>query len=173
MAASKKNGMKWGPFMPRSSESMDAMQEAIPGELSRLKALPVQKMLASVGLVDDAMAAMASGQTTNASDLIGEALKAWPQNEEALRWKQEIAAAKVDDKTVASGTNSKGDPAKKAPVRHNAADAGKADAAPVQPPEKPFYMTIKGALAIAVGVMVIIGALTLLGRLQKPKGKSE
>ena len=167
MAAAKKAGMKWGPFIPRNSESMGAMEKAIPGEISRLKALPTQKMHASVSLADEAQAALASRQTDSAASLVEDSLKAWPVNDEALRLKSEIAPVKAatakPSATVSSGQEDSGKKSTtgKSSVSQDASDA------------KPFYMTAKGALMIAGGILVLFGIIALIGRLQQSKGKSE
>ncbi|MEI8341933.1 MAG: PTPDL family protein [Verrucomicrobiota bacterium] len=166
IAASKKNEAKWGPFIPRSSEAMTALQGAIPAELSRLKALPVQKMHASVGLVDDALAAISVKQSASAASLVDEAVKAWPKNDAALTMKEEIGAVKLAEKKATEAATAKLDSEEKN-ADHNPAPAPNSTAG------KPFYMTSTGAMAIVGGVIALIGAITLLGRLQKPKEKSE
>ena len=177
IAAAKRDGAKWVPFIPRSPESMNALQAAIPVELARLKAMPVQKMRASIGLSDDARAALDSRQTDDAASLIDEALKAWPKNDEALRCKEEITGLKKEQKQAAEKTNSQAATKEKAARDQAAAVAAAATTAKAAdtpaPAEKPFYMTINGALAIAGGVIVLVGAMTLVGRLQKPKDRTE
>ena len=170
IAAAKKSGAKWGPIIPRSPESLNAVQAAIPGELTRLKALPAQKMHASVGLVDDAQAALGSGRTDSVESLIAEALKAWPQNEEAIRCKTEIGSLKKAKIAAAEVTHAQAVSQEKA-AREKAAVTAAPTPAPVV--QKPFYMTVKGALSIVGGVIVLIGAITLLSRPKKPKDRTE
>lgn len=167
IAAAKKDGVKWMPFIPRSSESMNAFQTAILGELNHLKVVPVQKMHASIGLVNDARAAQDSKQTASAVSLVGEALKAWPQNEEAIRLKDDLSSVKATEtKAAVAAANAREEALKKI--------AGTKDSAPKEEDGgKPWYMTLNGALMIAGGVLVLIGAVSILGRMKKAKGKDE
>ena len=147
---SKKNGTKWPPFIPRSSESMNIFLGTIPTELDRLKALPVQKMHTSVSQVDDAQLAFSSGKQTEAVSRLSDALKLWPDNEEATRLKSQIDAIKPEPTPVAAPQ----------PTPPPAA----ATPAPVVPEEieKPFYMTPRGALLITLCVIALIGGISKL-----------
>ena len=162
IAASKKSGLKWVPFMPRSQDSLTALQAAIPGELTRLVAIPTKKMRTSLSLDDEALSAISARDMVKASGILEAALKEWPQNEEATYWKtltaQSSKPSSPPPTAVATAKNDKPAPDSSTASSQSSDDDG-----------KPFFMTVKGALLIAVGVLVLLGGLTLLGKLQKPK----
>ena len=155
----RKSGAKWSPFIPRNTESINSFQGLIPTELTRLQALPVQKMHASVGLTDDAQAALNSGKSQDAIAFITQALLAWPLNEDAIRLKKQIDNDKPKPTPTPTPANTvKKEVATPTPVSR-----------PVEDTEKPFYMTVNGAISITAAAILLIGGLTLNGRLKKSK----
>ena len=172
IASAKKSGAKWIPLIPRSQASLNELQGLIPPELARIASIPVQKMHASVSLTDDARQATAAKDPTTAANLLADALRAWPQNEDAAYLKQSVAPAKPEPTATPKSVATE----KKAVAEITTASDRTAAATVVEenkPLNKPFYMTIKGTLWIIAGILVVFGGISLLGRLQKPKAKSE
>jgi hypothetical protein len=123
-------------------------------------------MRASLSLTDEAKQALAAKDRATAANLVEDALKAWPQNEDALYIKQSLAAAKADPSATPK-------PATREKTQASGESISTATGSETVVEDKPFFMTVKGALVIVVAVLGILGGITLLGRLQKPKKKSE
>ena len=100
--------------------------------------------------MDDAQLAFSSGKQTEAVSRLSDALKLWPDNEEATRLKSQIDAIKPEPTPVAAPQTTP-PPAAATP-------------APVVPEEieKPFYMTPRGALLITLCVIALIGGISKL-----------
>ena len=119
-------------------------------------------MHASVGLTDDAQTAFSSGRFPDALALIDQALLAWPINEDAIRLKKQIDTeknkpAQTQDQAKAQGANAVKKPQATPTPTSVAADET----------EKPFYMTVQGAILITAGTILVIGGLTMSGRRKK------
>lgn len=164
IAAAKANGLKWPPFIPRSQASMDELQKSLSAEWTRLNALPVEQMHASISLDDEAISAIASHDKATASNLLDDALKAWPKNEEGSYWKTQIGTVEKPTATPTPGAV-----VKSIQTAAQSGSSGSTTAVVSQEVEKPFYMTVNGAVTIAVAVFAVLGGITLLGRLQNKK----
>lgn len=159
MDQAKKIGAKWFPFIPRSAESMNAFLGAIPTELDRLKALPIQKMQSSINESDDAKMVFTSGKSAEALNRTNEALKAWPDNEEALSLKAQIEAMKQEPTPTTAG-GAQGASLPKQPVATPTPE-------PIVSDDPPFYKTPRGALLITLGAVLVVGALSKKMKNQK------
>lgn len=158
LAASQKAGLKWPPLIPRSRKSLETLRLAIPAEITRLGTLPVQKMRDSLAKVDQAKKALEEKDLATADTLVREATTLWSDNEAAKRLVEAVTVAKAAATPVPSATPKQVTAsAEAASLKKTSAEGG-----------KPFFMTIPGAMTIVGVVILIVGALALLGRGKKP-----
>ena len=155
IAASIKSGAKWIPLIPRSQVSIETLQKTVATELPRINAIPAEKMSTSIDQVDAARAAMSKGDNATADSLLKDALAIWPQNEAAHYWGDRLKEKMASTAPVVASTPKPIAAAQETPppVDATSSSAAAPDAA------KPFYMTIPGAIAIALGVLVIGGGV--------------
>jgi len=161
VAAAVRSGAKWVPLIPRSLVSIQTLQRVAGSEASRLGSLPVASMEESISRVDAAQAAMDSGDLNGADALLEQATGLWSQNEAArytlaqLKAKLLAMATPTPKPVVATPTPTP----RPTPVMV-------AVATPTPDPDanRPFYMTVPGALAIAAAVLVIGGIATVLSQ---------
>lgn len=156
LAAAQKTGAKWMPLIPRSRKSLESLRQTIPGEITRLASIPVQKMRDSNALIEQAKAAIAAKDLTTAESLVKEATTLWSDSEGAKRLTETLTAAKAAATPVPTATPKN--------ITSAAAEAAKTPA----PSEKPFFLTIPGAMTIVGVVILIAGGLALMGRVKKP-----
>lgn len=160
LAAAQKAGLKWPPLIPRSRKSLETLRQAIPSEITSLAALPVQKMRDANARIEQAKTAIESKDFTAAESLLKEATTLWPDNESAKQLAVTLTAASAP---VATPTPSA------TPKHITTAETADAAASKASAPgEKPFFLTIPGAMTIVGVVILIAGALALMGRLRKP-----
>jgi hypothetical protein len=152
-----KSGEKWVPLIPRSQVSIDTLQKTTASESSRLAGIPVATMEQSIDKVDAARNAIATGDLKDAGPLLDDATKLWAQNEAAHYWGDRLK------EKLATPTPTPIPKATPAPLPtvapHPAAQVAAVAAAPPPPPleDKPFYMTLQGAISVAAGVLIVGG----------------
>jgi hypothetical protein len=180
LALAEKSGVTWKPLLPRSTRSLDNLARQAAAEATRLAALPVPTMRASIETTDRAKLAIVGKDYATAEALLKEATAKWSSNEEAQYWTKELTALKAPPSptpvAAATPTPTTATPAKR---ETSAATPAKATPAPTAPlaataspsadtsePSKarPFFMTIPGALAIVAASIIIIAINTLVWR---------
>ena len=153
IAASIQSGAKWVPLIPRSQVSIDTLQKVAAGEYQRLSSVTVGTMTQSLEKVDAARAAMDGKDFDGATTLLAQATELWPQDESARYWttrlKEKMASPTPKPSPVVANA---------AAVRSTPRPANMVAPTPA-PPEKPFYMTISGAISIAAGILILGGLL--------------
>lgn len=92
MAAAQKANQKWGPLLPTSEKSIQAVMAKIPTEQQRLTALPVANMHKSIVSAETAQQLAQRKNYPDASKAFKEAISAWPANELATRGDKEVSA---------------------------------------------------------------------------------
>ncbi len=172
LAKAKEAGLKWVPIIERNEDSLVELQKLVPTEMQRLIALDSTKMRDALAKLGEAEAKLADNDFESASALVTEAKALWPALDRATRLLAEIPALKEKAVKVAMATPV----ATPTPAATPAADEEKtkasvasAPASEAAPEKKPFYMTTMGAVAIAAGALVLVGGLSLLGKLRGNK----
>lgn len=94
IAAAKKAGAKWVPFIPRSPASIDELEKTVAAEARRLSSLPLQRMRDSLARSEEAAELFAAEEYSETEKTAREALSLWSQNEEAKYLQAELAATK-------------------------------------------------------------------------------
>jgi hypothetical protein len=163
IAASIKAGNKWVPLIPRSQVSIETLQRTVAAEIPRLNAIPVDKMNESIAKVDAARDAMSTGDTKTAASLLAEATQLWSANEAAHYWSERLKE-KTGGPSAAASTPKALAAVKPTPppVSVNATSSS-SGAVPTEA-ATPFYMTIPGAIAIALGVLIVGGGVAALSK---------
>ena len=156
--AALRNGSKWVPLIPRNQVSIDTLQKIVISETARLAALPVTAMNRSIEKVDGARDAFSGGDFKTADSLLKDATVLWAQNEAAHYWadrlKENMAAPTPSPAPTAAAASGITLSTVPRPTPH---PANIVAATPAQPEEKPFYMTISGAILIAALILIIGG----------------
>ena len=160
VGAAVRSGAKWVPLIPRSQVSIQTLQRVASTESARLAAIPIGTMNLSITKVDGARAAITTGDLTQADALLQQATTLWAQNEAAHYWlerlKEQLQKTATPKPTLATP--------KPLPTVRPTPQIVNIIAPTPAPEEKPFYMTIPGALTIAAAVLVIGGILTIVGQ---------
>ena len=154
MDESKKNGAKWPPFIPRSSESINAYLGMIPTEQQHLNALPLQKMHNSISQLDDIQVALSSNKSAEALSRLSEALKDWPENAEALRLKTVIEGIKSEPTPVVHPQITPSPQQTTSTTNNSKAITADSDE------DKPFFRTPRGALLITLAAILIVAVVS-------------
>ena len=169
IASAVSAGVKWVPFIPRSQVSVDTLQKTATSETQRLANAPIATMAASLAKVDAARVAIAAGEFTKADDLLKSASELWTLNEDAKYWAarlQEKVAAPSPTPVIAAAHATP----KPLPTVPRPKLAVAAAATPVPAVEdKPYYMTISGAITIAIGVLVVGGIVAAVNKRKASK----
>lgn len=150
-----KTGAKWVPLIPRSQASIDALQKTATNESTRLASVPVATMNQSLQKVDAAENALASNDLKTADALLKDARALWATNEAAGYWSDQLTAklATPSPTPVQAAT-----PKPLPTVRPAAQIASLSAPTPAAvSDDKPFYMTITGAISIAAGILIVGG----------------
>jgi hypothetical protein len=173
---------KWAPLMPNSEASLVALFNRVKSEGTRIAALPVGKMQQSLQLAVAARETLAGGDVAGAADKLKEATTLWPANELAQRLTKEVAAQKVAATSVAAATPapvaSTPEPATpkpkhiSTPVPSTGAStpAGAAQAANADD-DRPFLMTLPGAIVLVVGLAAALAGANVFLKMKKRKAE--
>jgi hypothetical protein len=161
IAAAIHSGVKWVPLIPRSQVSVETLQKVAATEAPRLAGIPVASMNLSIAKVDAARAAIATGDLTGADALLQQATTLWAQNE-AARSSLESLKEQVE-KSAPAKSKTLATPKPLPTVRPTPQTVTIITPTPA-PEDKPFFMTVPGALAIAAGVLVIGGVVTIVSQ---------
>lgn len=157
LAASQKNNAKWPPFIPRSPQSIDALQAVVPGEVQRLAQLPVPKMRDSISMVDQARTALEAQELDLAERLLRGATQLWSQNEAAIYWTQQVKDARAAALATPSPSA--------APVSSPSPAQATKTSSTTTPHGAPSSV-VTPALSLLGGLAVMAGAGVALGRSQ-------
>jgi len=156
MEATQKSGAKWTPLLPDYAKSLDSLAALCASESTRLSALPVDKMNASVQDVDKARDALDTRDNEMADSLLKDAVALWPQNEDATYLQKSVSDLKAEAAKAAEAA-AKATPKPTATAKPSASQTPKPASTPlpVVEEEKPsllaFFMTIPGAMSVVGG----------------------
>ena len=188
---------KWPPLIPGNEKSLTTLQGIIAKEIPRLAGLPVDKMKVSVQMADSAKKKIEAKDLDGAAEDLKEATAMWPVNELAVRLNKEIAKLKTEAKKVPAATSGTpatpppsssgvfdplpaGDPSSQTQTQtkpSHKVSAASTESAPkpavaAKKPDEdpPFYKTLGGAIAIVVGIAVVLIGLNVI---QKMKNRAD
>ena len=179
--AAAASGLAWPPLISRSMDSLEKIESQIPNAESRLKAIDLAPMQASIANLEEAKRLFADGHLDEAAAKIDEARKLWSQNEALDRWQETLKEAQETTK-MAPATEKKDATSEKVtptPTPANPiptptpAEEAKLSVTPEDDKaesETPFFLTIPGAAGVFGVVIVSIGMVSLLGRVKNPAG---
>lgn len=172
--AAEKAG-QWPPFIATNEKSLTILLGKANKEATRLAALPVDKMKKSVQLANAAKAAVNAGNYEEAAISLKEATTLWSANELAVRLNQEVSAVQK----AAAATKPAATPApetpKPKPSTPKPSAAIKAAATPAAPAEddKPFFMTLPGAIGIVVVIAASLAGLNIFKKMKAKKASQD
>ena len=187
---------KWPPMIPGSEKSLTTLQGMIAKEIPRLAGLPVEKMKVSVQMANSAKQKVETKDLDAAVEDLKEAAMLWAPNELAIRLNKEIVKIRTDAKkppATPSGTPATPapsvagvfeplQPAGELPPQTPAKPSHKISQPSTEPAPKPaviekkpevetpFYKTLGGAIAIVVGIAVVLIGVNVF---QKMKNRTE
>jgi hypothetical protein len=168
---------QWPPFIQGSEKSLTALLTRVARETSRLAALPVDKMRKSNQLVATAKQKIADGDTAAASATLKEATALWPANELATRLIKEVAADEKAAAAKAAAEKAAATPEPKAtpkPATPKPATPQKQAVAPApKEDDKPFFMTLPGAISIVVGIAAVLAGVNVFKKMKAKKAEAE
>ncbi|MGB8356861.1 MAG: PTPDL family protein [Chthoniobacteraceae bacterium] len=173
--AAGKSGVKWIPLLPGSAKDLDALAALATSENARLTVLPLDKMNASVQIVDKARQAFEAQDNDKTDALLKQAVTLWPQNEDATYLQKAVTDLRAEEAKKAEAA-AKATPKPTATPKPSAAAAQPAST-PIQvvDEEKPsflaFFMTIPGAMCVVGGAIVLLIIVTVLQKIKKPKSE--
>ncbi|HEV7405140.1 MAG TPA: PTPDL family protein [Chthoniobacteraceae bacterium] len=155
LEASTKGGVKWPPLQKQHEKTLSTIIAKTQPELTRLNALPVEKMRQSLQLAQQAREELAKHDLEAADTAAKDATKLWSANELATRLQKEVTA----QKTLAKAATPVPVAVAATPAPHAAqAPAAKTTTAPppVSPEEpKNFFATPRGLGAIGLVVLLL------------------
>jgi hypothetical protein len=152
-----KSGATWVPLIPRSQVSIDTLQRVAASEAQRINSIAIAPMIQSIGKVDAARNAIAGGDYKTADALLKDATQLWAQNEAAHYWTdrlKEKMSTPAPTATPAAVPKLASVPRPSPPLAH-AISMAPPPSAPS--PDKPFYMTLSGAISTAAVVLIVGG----------------
>jgi hypothetical protein len=165
IAQAVRSGAKWVPLIPRSQVSIETLQKTAAAEAQRLSVIAVGPMNESVAKVDDARKAMATGDYAAAETLLKDAGTLWAKNEAAEYWGERLKEKMATPKPTPSATPKPLPTVKPTPQEATAATT------PAEA-EKPFYMTITGAITIAAAILIVGGLIASYNQKKARKAAS-
>ncbi len=178
------SGLRWPPLISRSIKSLEEIQRLATAESTKLQQMKVTSMLASAEKTREAQASAANTRYERAGELAAEALTLWPENAVAKNLQTELPALQeAHEKAIADAIEAEAaaeaaeseEAAEEAQKEADEAAAARqaeqaaAAAATSQPvtagvEEKPFFMTIQGAIVIVVGVLVVVTVSAIVNK---------
>jgi hypothetical protein len=166
---------RWAPFNKSSAKCLTSLQARAAKEGPRLAKLEPEKMRQSLQLTEAARQSLASGDAEAASKSLKEASTLWPANELASRLAKDAAAeAKAAAATPAPATPKPATPQPKATPRPSAAQPSAASAgtaAKGESDDRPFFMTLPGAISIVAGLAVVLAGANVFLKMRKRKAE--
>lgn len=179
VAAAERSGASWLPLSPANERSLSTLITKCSGEITRVNALPADKMRQSLKSVAKARAAFETNDLAAVEKALTEANSAWPANEQTKRLQQKladerqkaaaaakaaeearVAAAKVAAEKIAAAKAAAvkaGEEAKKAKQALDAALIAESEAAEAQRQKERQDRIIKYSLcAIPVVLLLIV-----------------
>lgn len=178
VTAAEKLGLKWLPLNPATERSLSNLNTKVSSETSRLAAVPVAKMRASIQAAEKARTLLAANDVPAAEAALAQASTDWANNELVTRLRPELDEAKK----VAAAAVAAAAAAKAAPVAVTDAEvlppaptekAPKA-AAPVAEEvgsERPFLLTPGGAIVVVILVGLLFAAYTAFKKIKAKAGE--
>lgn len=185
LAAAEKQNLKWPPLIVRSEKSLTTLSSKAADAMQDLASVDVSKLRQSLQLVQQARASFDKKEYDAAEETARKAQELWDVNELATRLQSEIASAKSstppppmpeDPNAPAASVDippaPEGQPAPTAATEAapaESAPAEEAGAVEEQAEEKPFFLTLGGAITV-----VVLGALVFvaIGAYKKIKARA-
>ncbi|EDY21175.1 hypothetical protein CfE428DRAFT_1468 [Chthoniobacter flavus Ellin428] len=188
---------RWAPFIKISAPCLISLQKKAENEEKRLLALKLGPMRESVKLAEDARQKLANGDKVGAEAELKDASRLWQANELAKRLSADMVAEKTTVSVPVSipaasepaaaaaaatpepkGPVKKMTPKPKASTPRPSAAVAEANgsSAPVAAKKDvedapPFYMTLPGAVAIVVGLAIVLGGANFVVKMKKRKAE--
>lgn len=172
LANSMRSGQRWVPLIPDSQASIQTLQRVASNDALRLSTTPVAAMEQSIAKVDAARASMDAHDYGAANVLLEQATSLWSQNEDA-RYALDQLKADVSTPTPTPTPKPSVTPRPRPSATPMATQEEVMIITPTPAPEKPFYMTIPGALGIVAVVMILIGVVAIVGKARARKDEVE
>jgi len=164
---------RWAPFNKTSAKCLASLLARAVKEGPRLVKLEPEKMRQSLQLTETARQSLASGDAEAAGKALKEATTMWAANELAIRLAKDAAAdLKAAATTSAPTTPASATPKPKTTPRPSAAQPASAGtAAKEEGDDKPFYMTLPGAIGIVAGLAVVLAGVNVFLKMKKRKAE--
>jgi hypothetical protein len=172
--AAAEKASKWPPFIAGSEKSLLALQARVTRESERLALLPVDKMRRSLQLVDEGKMKITDGELDEAVTTLKEATTLWSANDLAVRLAKDAETQKADaakaaaEAAKATPTPKPSTPKSTTPRPSAAIQAATAPAA-TEEEDKPFYLTLPGAIGIVVGIAGVLIGVNVFMKMKKKK----
>lgn len=185
------SGERWPPLLSRSIKSLEEIRILATADSTRLQSINVNNLRASAEKTREAQASAENTRYERAGELADEALTLWPENAVATNLKAEVPAlqkaheeaiqaaieaeeaAKVEAAAEEAEEQAEEAAAAQQAEQAAAAPASQTTTAAVQE-EKPFLMTIQGAIVIVVGVLVVVTGSAIVNKMRnKPSSDIE
>jgi len=174
-AAAAESGNHWAPFNTHSEKCLLSLKARIVKEGQRLAKFEPEKMRQSLQLTDAARQSLASGDTDAATKTLKEAIALWKDNELALRLAKDASAElKAASATPAPTTPAPATPKPKPTPRPSAAQSSETAPSPAAKEEsddRPFFMTLPGAVSIVGGVAVALVGVNVFMKMKKRRAE--
>jgi hypothetical protein len=183
-ATAADSGNQWAPFLSHNAKCLTSLRTRGAKEFPRLTKLQPEKMRESVKLAASGQQKMASGDLAGAKADFKAATTLWAANELAVRLDKEATAeAKTSSSAAAATPVATPTPATPKPkpatpkARHNtplpapSAQAGAPKTSQIESEDKPFYLTVTGAVTIVGGVAVVLAGSNIFLKMRKRKAE--
>lgn len=162
IAAAKKAGHKWLPYLALSEESLTDWTSKINAEADKIAAIPTAALREAVASASAAEKAIADGDAETAATLVAEVKAKWPK---FAKLKELEDAAQSIKKTVASQPVSAAEAAAEGDATTEATGGLTRSPSALQKEEdRPFYTTPKGALMIVAALAAVISIGNLISK---------
>lgn len=189
LAQAKQVGLEFPPLIPRSENSLKELETVVKRESDRLASLNFSVQKSAVELVQRAEEAIAQNRLADVAPLIEQAKSLWNQYAGIARVEAEIAAAQEAAEAEAASKEQErlaqeaaakeaAEAAQRAEAAAAADDTQKGDSQVTgsssgSASEKPFYMTVPGAIGIVVALVVVLLIVTIVSKFSASKKNSE
>jgi hypothetical protein len=172
---------RWAPLIKSNAKCLSSLLARCTKETPRLAAIKVDNMKRSIEAAESARQSLASGDEVAAGKSLQEATTLWPVNDLARRLTAQISAEKTSASAAAPATpaptpSHKATPkAKSSTPRPSAAAQASAPAGKTAQSDsgedRPFYMTLPGAVGIVVGLTVVLAGANVFVKMKKRRAE--
>ena len=157
---------QWPPFIASSEKSLTALLNRVSRESTRLAALPTDKMKKSVQLTNTAKQQITDGDLETAAATLKEATSLWPANELGKRLSSEVTEAQKAAKAAEVPATPTPTPTPQPPTPPPV-ETSEVPTTEKEKSDKPFYMTLPGAIGIVVGIAVVLAGINVFSKMKK------